>query len=240
MGRVVIFENELSGRWNRWNAQAFGEPETGEGLEEGNHWGVIIDTMGPNIIPETRDPKSENLEHDLLPCWRYYRGRLFLLHFLLRLPRRMKRFILSSRLLQRRSPVHSPTSTSTTGLGSSSTSIPRIRLLRWLEGVFCSPVRAFGDGLPFTTLLLLDPLRFRLLFPLLDDVFRALSVLLFPDSGIFYDECWVGKLKSGVNLRSSSSLTSTVLSLVLAFCGIQFVFWIRVSGPRDISDRERR
>ena len=43
MGRVIIFENELSGRWNRWNVQALGEPETGEGLEEGNRRRVIID-----------------------------------------------------------------------------------------------------------------------------------------------------------------------------------------------------
>ena len=146
--------------------------------------------MNPTVIPETRDPELENLEHDLLPRWRYYRRRLFLLHFLLRLPGRMKRFILSSRLLQRRSPIHS--STSTTGLCGSSPSIPRIRLLRRLKGIFCSPVRAFGDSLPFATLLLLDPLRFRLLFPLLDDVFRALSVLLFPDPGRFYGEWWVG------------------------------------------------
>ena len=43
MGRVAIFENEPSGKWDRWNAQTLGEAETGEGSDEGNHWRVIIE-----------------------------------------------------------------------------------------------------------------------------------------------------------------------------------------------------
>jgi len=58
----------------------------------GNNWNETTWICAPRTHRYMGNEESRigrSLEHDLLPRWRYYRGRLFLLHSLFRLPRRV-------------------------------------------------------------------------------------------------------------------------------------------------------